>query len=471
VDRRIRRGLVMAGVVALVAAAFAAGRHVILTIPSASSADSTALTSYVQSDPPDTAVNVRSCPSQPNLGVTTGECGVLIQLLDGTKVFMRCWDDGNSPVGYTSKRWFYVTAADGAHVGFSGFVFSDFVKDQIKTPLCTDDTTKQFPMGSPGTATLSQGAKASSGYWYAIALRGFPANVDLSVTCADSVTPAGFKTFVAHVDATGTATNNTGCFSGDGPDHWIIYEGGSSNLIRWTAGATAPPAPTQAPTAGSATTAPPAATHETAHLAKGPSVTSGYRYGITIDGFMPGTSVTVRCYDSVSPAGFYTFSLRTDSNGSASTAAYCYSGDGPDHWFTAGSAESNHVTWGGPANPPPPTSKPVSPPQPPPPPSHPTFTVMNTSETAPDGVWFRNSPHTSDTNKVTGLGVYMHERVELVCYAFGDSVGPYNDSLWYKVDNITRPTINGQTDAGFLNAHYIDDGKNANQVDDGVPAC
>jgi hypothetical protein len=37
--------------------------------------------------------------------------------------------------------------------------------------------------------------------------------------------------------------------------------------------------------------------------------------------------------------------------------------------------------------------------------SEPIFTVMNTSETPPDGVWFRNSPHTADTDRVTGHGV------------------------------------------------------------------
>ena len=115
-------------------------------------------------------------------------------------------------------------------------------------------------------------------------------------------------------------------------------------------------------------------------------------------------------------------------------------------------------------------SQPV--PKPPPPPSAgPIFTVMNTSETLPDGVWFRNSPHTSDTDRVTGHGVYKNERVQLHCYAFGDSVGRYNDKLWYRVTNVTRPTINGRPNTGFLNAHYINDGKLANQVDAGVPAC
>jgi hypothetical protein len=96
---------------------------------------------------------------------------------------------------------------------------------------------------------------------------------------------------------------------------------------------------------------------------------------------------------------------------------------------------------------------------------------MNTSETLPDGVWFRNSPHEGDTSRTTGLGVYMNERVELRCYAFGDAVGPYADRLWYDVVNVTRPTNDGAPNVGYLNAHFINDGKVANEVDPGVPTC
>lgn len=101
----------------------------------------------------------------------------------------------------------------------------------------------------------------------------------------------------------------------------------------------------------------------------------------------------------------------------------------------------------------------------------PVFTVMNTSETPPDGVWFRRSPHTADTDGITGHGVYRGERVELECYAWGDSVGQYNDKLWYYALNVSRPTNGGVTNQGFLNAHYINDGKAANVVDAGVPDC
>ncbi|WP_199514817.1 hypothetical protein [Nucisporomicrobium flavum] len=99
------------------------------------------------------------------------------------------------------------------------------------------------------------------------------------------------------------------------------------------------------------------------------------------------------------------------------------------------------------------------------------FTVMNTSEAPPDGVWFRNSPQTSDTDRITGLGVYVNEQVRLDCYAWGESVGAYENRLWCKVTNQSRTSVGGRTNAGYLNAHYVNDGNRADIVADGVPAC
>jgi len=104
-------------------------------------------------------------------------------------------------------------------------------------------------------------------------------------------------------------------------------------------------------------------------------------------------------------------------------------------------------------------------------PSGPVFTVMNTNNPPPDGVYFRNSPHWNDTSRITGLGVYMNEQVQLQCYGFGDAVGPYGVTLWYYVKNVSRPTVNGQSDVGWLSTHFINDGKTGNQIDAGVPAC
>ena len=103
--------------------------------------------------------------------------------------------------------------------------------------------------------------------------------------------------------------------------------------------------------------------------------------------------------------------------------------------------------------------------------SGPIYSVMNTSETLPDGVYFRNSPNWNDTNRTSGLGVFKNERVQLECYAFGQAIGPYSDRLWYFVLNLSRPVNDGVTNQGMLDAHYINDGKAANVVDAGVPAC
>ena len=103
--------------------------------------------------------------------------------------------------------------------------------------------------------------------------------------------------------------------------------------------------------------------------------------------------------------------------------------------------------------------------------SGPIFGVMNTSETLPDGVYFRNSPNWDDTSRTYGLGVFMGEQVQLECYALGQAIGPYNDSLWYYVLNVSRPVNDGVPNNGMLNAHYINDGQVANVVDAGVPPC
>jgi hypothetical protein len=93
-------------------------------------------------------------------------------------------------------------------------------------------------------------------------------------------------------------------------------------------------------------------------LTQGPAAPSGYRYSISLHGFAANSPVSVLCFDSVTPGGFYPFTLQTDGAGNASTADQCYSGDGPDHWVKAGGVESNHVSWGGGGPPPPPPPPP-----------------------------------------------------------------------------------------------------------------
>ncbi len=82
-------------------------------------------------------------------------------------------------------------------------------------------------------------------------------------------------------------------------------------------------------------------------LGQGPAAPAGFRYAVSLSGFPAGTSVSLNCYDSVSPGGFYRFTLTTDGSGSAFTQSQCYSGDGPDHWVVAsGAYTSNHLSWG-----------------------------------------------------------------------------------------------------------------------------
>jgi hypothetical protein len=81
-------------------------------------------------------------------------------------------------------------------------------------------------------------------------------------------------------------------------------------------------------------------------LAQGPPAPAGFRYAITLSSFPASSIISVSCRDSVTPGGFYNFSMVTDGAGNASTQNQCYSADGPDHWVVANGVESNHVGWG-----------------------------------------------------------------------------------------------------------------------------
>lgn len=100
------------------------------------------------------------------------------------------------------------------------------------------------------------------------------------------------------------------------------------------------------------------------------------------------------------------------------------------------------------------------------------FPVMNTSESPPDGIYFRDSPQTANTRRIYALGVFAGDQVRVDCYAWGDVVGSYGNALWYHVANVTRPTAsNGEPNVGYINTHYINDGMYANQAYPGVTQC
>jgi hypothetical protein len=146
-------------------------------------------------------------------------------------------------------------------------------------------------------------------------------------------------------------------------------------------------------------------------LAQGPAAPSGYRYAVSLTGFRPNDPVTVTCYDSVSTSGFYTFTLTTDGSGAASTASYCYSGDGPDHWVVADGVTSNHVSWGGPPPPPPQTWSEQETP------NHPVNTF-------------------TDYHNASGMGpaVAAGQWVQVSCKVYDPTIGSVNpDGYWYRI--------------------------------------
>lgn len=105
----------------------------------------------------------------------------------------------------------------------------------------------------------------------------------------------------------------------------------------------------------------------------------------------------------------------------------------------------------------------------------PIYSVMNTDEYPPDGVYFRNSPSWDDTDSVSGLGVYRDEQVQLKCWSRGSNV-PRRDGgsnlVWYQAENTSRPTTaDDRTNAGWLNAHFVDDGMAPGEVAPDVPPC
>lgn len=117
---------------------------------------------------------------------------------------------------------------------------------------CSDGTDPGPGPGGPGpgpggggggtpSVFLAQGPAAPAGYRYAVTLNGFSAGSTVSVNCRDSVDPGGFFTFGLVADGSGHAYTENQCYSGDGPDHWVVANGVESNHVTW--GGTTPPPP------------------------------------------------------------------------------------------------------------------------------------------------------------------------------------------------------------------------------------
>lgn len=391
---------------------------------------------------PNIPVNgVIPCPQDPYIWSHTSDGANLRSLPEDSLPFdylnndsslnLDCWIDGGWMTGdYSSNIWFHL---QDMFTGPSGYIHASLIANLHTLPKCNT------------FVTLARGPLVSNGiYRYAITLSGFPANTSISVKCYDSVSPSGFSPFTMTTDGAGNGFEQNKCFSGDGPDHWVVAGGVTSNHVQWGSGSTNNP-PT--PTAPKVT------------LDKG-SVYSGniYRYAITLSDFPANASVSVECYDSVSPSGFFQFTMTTDGFGNASTQNECYSGDGPDHWVIAGGVASNHVQWGSSSNPPLPTPIPTTPPPPP-----------TWAETA--GGVAHTWTNYQNAGGYQGQSVAQYQTIQIACKITGFVVADGNP-WWYRIAQTPwNNTYYVSADAFYNNGATSGSLKGTPWVDPAVPNC
>jgi hypothetical protein len=79
------------------------------------------------------------------------------------------------------------------------------------------------------------------------------------------------------------------------------------------------------------------------------------------------------------------------------------------------------------------------------------FNVVGTE----GGVYWRWGPHNAWNEAIAGYGEYDGYSIALDCWAFGDAVGPYGNTLWYFAEQYApQPAVgDGQ---GWINDHYLD---------------
>lgn len=179
-------------------------------------------------------------------------------------------------------------------------------------------------------------------------------------------------------------------------------------------------------------------------------------------GVYNGTIIEVHCYQSgtaVEGSADTMWEQATDVGGRGYGSGWLN-----EHFINDGQP-INHPSPGvGPCNPPPPPHEEA----PPPPHEEPhssgglVFSIFN----AEGGIYYRYGPHWNETTATPGVGVYNGDQVQLICGAFGDPVGPFNDTAWSYVNNLSRPV--GE---GWVNEHFINDGMLTNQFVPGESMC
>ncbi|MEU3624861.1 hypothetical protein BS329_18095 [Amycolatopsis coloradensis] len=81
------------------------------------------------------------------------------------------------------------------------------------------------------------------------------------------------------------------------------------------------------------------------------------------------------------------------------------------------------------------------------------------------GVYWRNSPHWNDTDRIPGCGFYQGDYIHLICYDYGDAVGPHGNRLWYRAQDEKNNSI------GFINDHYLNTPGTAQNPTLNAPDC
>lgn len=230
-----------------------------------------------------------------------------------------------------------------------------------------------------------------------------------------------------------------------------LISGGQSALVTWHMD---PPVPTNSNGSGTQNQPPsgqsnPPVPNPTVTLAQGPVTSSGaYRYAVTLSGFPANITVSVECYDSVSPSGFYNFGLSTDASGNGFTQSQCYSGDGPDHWVIANGITSNHVQWSGTTSLPPPATY--------------SETVGGDAHT-----W----TNYSNAGGVQGQTIPAYQTVQIACKVTGFQVADGN-TWWYRIASAPWSNLYYvSADAFYNNGSTSGPLKGTPFVDTAVPDC
>jgi hypothetical protein len=179
-------------------------------------------------------------------------------------------------------------------------------------------------------------------------------------------------------------------------------------------------------------------------------------------GVYNGTIIEVHCYQSgttVEGSADTMWEQATDVGGRGYGSGWVN-----EHFINDGQPINQPSPGVGPCNPPPPPREeaPPSPAEEPHSGGGVVFSIFN----AEGGIYYRYGPHWNETTATPGVGVYNGDQVELICGAFGDPVGPFNDTAWSYVNNLSRPV-----GKGWVNEHFINDGAPDNAFVSGEQMC